>query len=712
MADKPAQAFLSYAHADDAYLNGGITWLREEMQRAMQAITGEPFEIFQDADGLAFGEHWPSRVEEALTAARFLIPILTPSYFNSDPCREEAEFFLRHEKKHKRRDLILPIYLIEADVLEDSAKRAGDYLARQFYERQYADWRDAAFDLHDSRRFKQRAFDLAKQIKAASERTADDAPPIVPAQGPGIRFGLDRDGKLDRAPDEPSEVTDDDPRLCSLQEGLQDACNRFLDSFEGGEQHNVSAAHSPLIDNVRAYQDAITGKLTELQFTEVYRRGVTLQNQMLARSRDVPRMDPPPPLEDQQEVAINDLLTFHGNFILSTKDGEALQAQADRAHLTAEERAKLWSPALSHAVQASDHATERAKAILADVNQPDDEGAVPDRRALLALATNRNFLSATGEAATGKDFSNTGEETATAAGHAAGRFLLKNKDLVTRLATSAPYALSWLTPLITYLRGRRAPAATVRPASEDAPAIVTNDFWTPRRVFRDVDEPWCPEMVVIPAGAFMMGSPEDEKGRNDCEGPQRRVIIKKPLALGRYPVTFDEYDLFCDKTNRDKPDDAGWGRGRRPVINVSWHDAKAYCDWLSERLGRRYRLPSEAEWEYACRAGSRAAYAFGETIDERQANFDEHVGKTSEVGAYPANAFKLYDMHGNVWEWCESHFFAYGGGHLPSEYEFFRADRGGGWHAGATAARAASRNFTHQDQCSRSLGFRCALVQK
>jgi len=86
--------------------------------------------------------------------------------------------------------------------------------------------------------------------------------------------------------------------------------------------------------------------------------------------------------------------------------------------------------------------------------------------------------------------------------------------------------------------------------------------------------------VVIPAGEFMMGSPEDEEGRYDDEGPQRLVTFEKPFALGRYPVTFAEFDHFCDETGTGKPDDQGWGRGRRPVINVSWDDAAAYCDWL------------------------------------------------------------------------------------------------------------------------------------
>ena len=164
----------------------------------------------------------------------------------------------------------------------------------------------------------------------------------------------------------------------------------------------------------------------------------------------------------------------------------------------------------------------------------------------------------------------------------------------------------------------------------------------------------------------MMGSPDSEEGRRSDEGPQHRVRIAQPFAVGRFEVTFDEWDACVagGGCGGYRPDDNGWGRGRRPVINVSWDDAKAYVQWLSSRTGKSYRLPSEAEWEYVARAGTTTPFWTGATISTEQANYDgtytygagkkgEYRQRTIPVGSLPANPWGLHEVLGNVWEWVE-----------------------------------------------------------
>ena len=167
-----------------------------------------------------------------------------------------------------------------------------------------------------------------------------------------------------------------------------------------------------------------------------------------------------------------------------------------------------------------------------------------------------------------------------------------------------------------------------------------------------------PKMVVVPAGTFTMGAPKSESRSEDDERPTHAVTIAKPFAIGVYEVTFEDYDRFAEDERRAKPNDQGWGRGRRPVINVTWDDACAYAEWLSKRTGKRYRLPSEAEWEYAARAGTQTAYWWGDEIGRNRANCancgSQWDGRqTAPVGSFERNRFGLYDTAGNVYEWVQ-----------------------------------------------------------
>jgi formylglycine-generating enzyme required for sulfatase activity len=244
----------------------------------------------------------------------------------------------------------------------------------------------------------------------------------------------------------------------------------------------------------------------------------------------------------------------------------------------------------------------------------------------------------------------------------------------------------------------------------------------PGQTFRDCPE--CPEMVVVPAGSFTMGSPEGEEGRAEDEGPQRTVTIAKPFAVGKLEVTFAEWDACVSAGGcKTKPDDAKWGRGKRPVINLSWDDSKQYVSWLSQKTGIRYRLLTEAEWEYTARAGTRTPFSTGMTITTDQANFDgnytyggsakgKYRRKTIEAGSFEPNAFGLHDMHGNVMEWVEDCYKdSYKG--APSDGSAStsgdcsrRVVRGGSWGGVPVLLRAALRGRLTTGDRYNALGFR------
>ncbi len=249
------------------------------------------------------------------------------------------------------------------------------------------------------------------------------------------------------------------------------------------------------------------------------------------------------------------------------------------------------------------------------------------------------------------------------------------------------------------------------------------------RVFRDCQA--CPEMVVLPAGAFTMGSPASERGRNKDEGPQRKVTISRPFALGKFEVTFAQWDACSGEgACSHKPADQGWGRGRKPVINVSWNDAKQYVAWLTKKTGQPYRLPTEAEWEYAARGTAEAAepsvpFYTGATINYRQANYDANFTynggkqglyrqKTVDVGSLPRNGFGLHEMHGNVWEWVEDCYKdSYAG--APTDGSAVAAGacslrilRGGAWNYQPQLLRSAYRYATAPAVRLDNVGLRVA----
>lgn len=469
MVPKP-DAFLSYTRGDDEYSGGQITMFRKHLERAVRAVTGQPFVIFQDAEGIGLGEHWPEMLATMLDRTRFFIPMVTPSFFESEPCRDELQRFLEAERRAGRNDLILPIYCIEAYILEEETLRSEDPLAALLHDRQRHDWRDLLFEPFDTKAVQVSLQNLARKVSVAKRRT----------------------------------------------------------------------------------------------------------------------------------------------------------------------------------IQAAVHS--------------------------------------------------------------------------------------------------RAQRPVVERASVPEPSPPDSFFRSPGTIFRDVEAPWCPEMVVIPSGSFVMGSPAAEPGRQVNEDPEHLVTIEKPFALGRYPVTRGEFAAFAKETGHEGrgayllKDDiwkleekADWlspgfkQTDRHPVVCVSHEDALTYLAWLSDKTSERYDLPSEAAWEYACRAGTIMPFWTGGTIGSDQANYDGNMPygggrkgvwrkKTTGVDHFPANPFGLHDMHGNVWEWCADRWHGnYEGAPVDGAGWFAgnsarRVLRGGSWINAAQLLRSARRYPIVLGFRYYNVGFRCARV--
>ena len=240
------------------------------------------------------------------------------------------------------------------------------------------------------------------------------------------------------------------------------------------------------------------------------------------------------------------------------------------------------------------------------------------------------------------------------------------------------------------------------------------DTWQTTRI---AESDW----ALIHGGEFLMGSPPEEKGRMDHER-QHRVQVNS-FEMLKTPVTFAMYDAYCDARDLDKPKDEGWGREMRPVINVDFWSAMGYISWLRKRTGWHLRLPTEAEWEYACRAETTTPYWTGDTITTEQANFDGSFpplgeekgirrGMSTPVDQFPANPWGLHDMHGNVWEWCASEYDSeYTGLELLSACKDTdnpnpRVLRGGSWSNVHSVVRSASRNELGPNLHFFKVGFR------
>lgn len=233
----------------------------------------------------------------------------------------------------------------------------------------------------------------------------------------------------------------------------------------------------------------------------------------------------------------------------------------------------------------------------------------------------------------------------------------------------------------------------------------------PRDSFRECDT--CPEMVVVPKGSFVMGTPASEPERESGEDPQHKVTIRQPFAVGRFTISFDEWDACLADGGCDgfKGTEFGYGRGRLPAVGITFAAAKSYLAWLSKKVGRTYRLPSESEREYFARAGTTTPFWFGNTISAKQANYaavltynnatnlDIHNNGPMLVDSFAANKFGIYQVHGNAEEWVEDCYNKRYTQDTPADGSPWlegnctrRMVRGGGWSVAPGKTRSGYRD--------------------
>ena len=323
--------------------------------------------------------------------------------------------------------------------------------------------------------------------------------------------------------------------------------------------------------------------------------------------------------------------------------------------------------------------------------------------------------------AIGKWQSSRGEEETGFLDVESAKFLLVTADdAAFARAKSSGSAKSYGEYVSSYPAGRYvAEARRLRSEAEEAERLANER--KPGRQLRDCAA--CPDLVIVPAGSYRMGSPRHEEARYEDEGPSHEVAITRPMAVGIYEVTFGEWDA-CRRDGgcSHSPGDGGWGRVNRPVIDVSWEDVREYVRWLSRKTGEQYRLPSESEWEYAARGGTTTRFNWGDEAGRGRANcagcgsrLDSN--RTSPLGSFSPNAFGLYDVHGNVWEWVEDCWHDdYEG--APSDGSAWTAQgdcsrrvlRGGSVVSSPRNVRSASRGRNLSDVRNANIGFRVVRV--
>lgn len=660
--EKP-HAFLSYTRFDDRFLDGGISALREALEQAVQARTGKPFRIFQDVDDIKPGDAWLTKLNQAIEAAQLFIPILTPSFFTSDFCRREAKAFLDYEERAGRVDLVLPIYLIDCDRLDNIALRESDEIASRLHEHQYDDWRQQRFKLRDGET-RPRIDELAGAIAYAVTKNVEITPQPVETDASSIDLAM---------------------RFSELQS----------EAKERDQAVEAARARNEQLEAELAEQGSEVKRLAEAKAVlERRAEEATLLKQEIAALRRAPNVTVGSVVDDKTGQPETRLDRFRSASVLGVAS-LALLIGAGSGWWLGREHASS-NNSISQADQLQKQVVEQNREI-------ESRAA---RNAELETELTEMKDSASVERASLKAEIKTLTERLTAAEQMHQQMAPSNEVLAANTALE-----NLLSP------------QSERSMASDQSLPVSNDLRRPASglpvSFHDCAG--CPEMVVIAKGTFLMGAPLSDMNGKVNERPYHKVSIGA-FALSKFEVTFAEWD-FCvaDGGCEHKPNDQEWGRKDRPVINVSWYDAREYADWLTRKTKAEYRLPSEAEWEYAARAGTITAYFWGNDIGVDRANckgcgsaWDSK--QTSPVGRFAPNSFGLNDMHGNVWEWVQDSWHASYEG-APTDGRAWQEEqdsltarviRGGNWTHIPKLLRSAHRHRSMPVVRAQYLGFRIA----
>ena len=589
--------FFSYSRDDDRDSKGRLSKLRDAIQRELGSQLGadkKHFRLWQDKEAIALGTLWESKIKDAIDKALFFIPIVTPRAVGSRHCKFEFELFLARERALDRDDLVFPILYIAVPALDDEEEWRSDPVLSIIGKRQYVDWREYRF--------------MDVELAAFSQEIARFCDKIIIAL---------------RKP--------------------------WVSPEERRRQEEAAALRRAEEERMR--QEAETRKRAE---EEARRREEEAEAKRLADEERI-----------QREA--------------EAKKREEEEARRRQAEADAQSRAEEAKRRRKEDAEAARRAEEERSAKEADEAEP--AAALKRKERQAADATELRPLGEEAEAAASVK-EREGAEAASQPGEANPERLrglgaaqsanLKNWRLIVAVAGAAIAGaiLLWVTefgprqasppiphPTVTAPSPPEETAQPKQPAksttSESSLTRAQERALKPGDTFKECAD--CPEMIVAPAGTFLMGSPAGE-GFDD-ERPQHKVTIAQPFAIAKYEATFAEWDACAARGGcRTDVSDMGWGRGQRPVINVSWDDAQAYVKWFSGVTGRTYRLLSEAEYEYAARAGSQTKYAWGDEIELHGKPMANCSGcgsqwdnkQTAPVGSFPANVFELYDMVGNV----------------------------------------------------------------